>query len=123
VPTLPAPIIVVHQQTKVLDMILSALRSAGYEAAGFNDPVTALDAIETDSRVKVLVTRIDLGTGKLNGIALARMLHHNARRDIKVIFVGRDANRQFVDSDAGEFLPHPIDPSVLLDAVRRKLAE
>lgn len=120
---MPAPIIVVHQQTKVLDMILSALRSAGYEAAGFNDPVTALDAIETDSRVKVLVTRIDLGTGKLNGIALARMLHHNARRDIKVIFVGRDANRQFVDSDAGEFLPHPIDPSVLLDAVRRKLAE
>lgn len=118
-----APILVVHQETEVLDMILSALRSAGYEAAGFNDSVTALDAVETDSRVKVLVTRIDFGERKLNGIALVRMLRHKFRRDIKVIFVGREANRQFVDSGAGEFLPHPIDPSLLLDAVRRKLAK
>lgn len=37
-------------------------------------PIAALDAIEATSRVRVVVTRVDFGEGKLNGAALARML-------------------------------------------------
>jgi hypothetical protein len=60
---------------------VSTLRAAGFDVAGFGDPMIALDAVESDTRIKVLATRINFGEGRLNGVALARMLRHNIRRD------------------------------------------
>jgi DNA-binding NtrC family response regulator len=117
---MPAPVVVVHQQHDTRQMLVSAVRAAGYEAAGFADPLKALDAIETGSRVRVLVTRLDFGPGKLNGIALARMLRHKGL-GVQVVFVGRAENARFLDSTEA-FVPHPIDPKAVADAVRRALA-
>lgn len=79
----------------------------------------ALLAIEADAGVRVLVTRGDFGAGKLNGAALALMLKHK-RRGIKAVFVARSENRAYVDG-AGEFLPKPLDPPLLVDTVARLL--
>lgn len=65
----------------------TALGKAGYEAAAFADPMIALDALESAERVELLITRLDFGDGKPNGIALARMTRHK-RPKIAVIFVG-----------------------------------
>jgi hypothetical protein len=48
--------------------------------------MAALDAIEVGSRLRVLVTRVDFGPGKPNGIALARMVRVK-RPGTKVVFV------------------------------------
>jgi DNA-binding NtrC family response regulator len=117
-----ATVLVVHSETDARELMLSALRSAGFDVAGFGNPMMALDAVESDSRIRVLVTRINFGEGRLNGVALARMLRHNIRRDIKVVFVGRPENRRYVDDGEGEFIPHPINPKALVDAVGRALA-
>ena len=118
---MPAAVLVVHQETNVRERILTALRAAGHSAAGFDDPLMALDAIESDSRVRVLVTRVDFGEGRLNGIALARMLHHK-RLGVKVVFVGRpEYAQQLGESDP--FFPHPVDTEALAVLVGYLLAE
>ncbi|MGC1411887.1 MAG: hypothetical protein WA864_23410 [Acetobacteraceae bacterium] len=56
------------------ELAVSALREAGLEALGFEEPMAALEAIEVSSRVRVLVRRVLFGPGKPNAVALARML-------------------------------------------------
>ena len=85
---MPASVIVVHQETDAREQILAALQSAAHPAVGFSDPMAALDHIEEDTRIRVLVTRVDFGQGILNGVALARMARYK-RRDVKAVFVGR----------------------------------
>lgn len=120
---MPATVLAVHSEAEALNMMVSAMRTAGYDVAGFSDPLAALDAIEADSCIRVLVTRIDFGSGKLNGVALVRMLRHNLLRDIRVIFVGRSENGRYLDDGVGEFVPHPVDPTALINAVGRMLLE
>ena len=45
---MPAPIIVDHDDWETRERKLSAVRSAGFIALGFDDPIRALDAIEAD---------------------------------------------------------------------------
>ena len=51
---MPAPIIVDHDDWETRERKLSAVRSAGFIALGFDDPIRALDAIEAIC-VRVLV--------------------------------------------------------------------
>ena len=116
---MPAPVVVVHQQLETQRLLISRVRAAGYEVAGFADPIKALDAIETGSRARVLVTRLDFGPGKLNGIALARMIRHKGL-GLEVVFVGRADKARYLDSTEA-FVPHPVDLDAVADAVRRVL--
>jgi DNA-binding NtrC family response regulator len=102
---MPAPIIVVHDEPGTRELAVNALCAAGLQTVGFNDPLNALEAVEADTRVRVLVTRVDFGPGKLNGAALARMLRYK-RPHIKTVFVARPENRVHAESE-GEFLPIP----------------
>jgi DNA-binding NtrC family response regulator len=70
---MPAPVIVAHDDKATRELAVAALIAAGLTAVGFHDLMAALDAVEDESRVRVLVARIDFGAGKLNGVALARM--------------------------------------------------
>lgn len=118
---MPAPVLVIHQEASFREMVLVSLQTAGYPAVGFDDPLRALDAIEADSRVRVLVTQVDFGEGQLNGAALVRMLRHNAQRDIQTVFVGQPSDKPNV-SALGEFVQHSIDPHAVVTAVGRLLA-
>ncbi len=116
---MPAPVVVVHQQLETRNMLMSIVRAAGFEVAGFADPIKALDAIENGSRARVLVTRLDFGPGKLNGIALARMLRHKGL-GVQIVFVGRADKARYLDRTEA-FVPHPVDPEAVADAVRHAL--
>jgi DNA-binding NtrC family response regulator len=117
---MPAPVVVVHQQLETQRMLISTVRDAGYEVAGFADPLKALDAIENGSRARVLITRLDFGPGKLNGIALARMIRHKGL-GVQMVFVGQADKARYLDRTEA-FVPHPVDLDAVADAVRRALA-
>ena len=53
-----AAVIVVHSERNARELVELSLRGAFLEVAGFDDPMTALDAIEASSRVRVLITRV-----------------------------------------------------------------
>jgi DNA-binding NtrC family response regulator len=117
---MPAPVLVAHDDKATRDLAVAALGAAGIETVGFDDPMAALDAIETNSRVRVLVTRVDFGSGKLNGVALARMLRVK-RPDAKVLFVALPSNAHHTEGE-GEFLPMPlVQPHLLVEMVSRLL--
>jgi DNA-binding NtrC family response regulator len=116
---MPALVLVAHDDTATRELAVAALNAAGVTAVGFHDPMAALDAIEGDSLVRVLVTRVDFGAGKLNGVALARMVRVK-RPSLKVLFLALQENRKHAEA-MGEFLPMPIDPYLLVDAVGRLL--
>ena len=116
---MPAPIIVVHEEPVTRELAVNALCVSGLQAVGFDDPMKALAAIEADNRVRVVVTRIDFGPGKLNGAALARMLKHK-KKDVRTVFVARPENRGHAESE-GEFLPMPLDDFILVETVARLL--
>jgi hypothetical protein len=60
---MPAPVLVVHDEADTCDLAVAALIAASLMAVGFHEPTAALAAIETDTRVRVLVTRVDFGAG------------------------------------------------------------
>ena len=72
-------------------MAVATLSAAGIDTVGFEDPIAAWEAIEITSLVRVLVTRVDFGSGKLNGVALARMVRMK-RPGAKVVFVALPSN-------------------------------
>ena len=117
---MPAPVLVVHDEMDTRDLALAALRASGLEAIGFNDPMAALAAIEIDSRVRVLVTRINFGERKLNGVALARMLSFRRRR-MKTVFIALPEYESFAEG-VGEFLAMPLNHYHLIDVVGRLLS-
>jgi DNA-binding NtrC family response regulator len=118
---MPTPVIVVHDDDATRELAAHALRAAGYEVAAFDSPMQVLDAMNTHTRIRVLITRVDFGSGKLNGAALARMVRHK-QPAAKVVFVSRDQNRRYT-TELGEFLPVPLDPKALVDVVGRLLVE
>lgn len=118
---MPAPIIVVHDNSHTRGVATNALRDAGYEVTAFDNPMAVLDALDSPTRLRLLVTRMDFGAGKLNGAALARMVRYR-QPAAQVVFVARDENRDYT-TDLGEFLPVPLDPKALVDVVGRLMVE
>jgi DNA-binding NtrC family response regulator len=112
---MPAPVLVVHNEFDTRELALTALRGAGREAAGFADPMIALDAIETASSVCLLVTGVDFGQGKINGVALARMMKVK-RLGLQAVFVASLEDHPHTEG-VGDFLPTPLDPQALVDVV------
>jgi DNA-binding NtrC family response regulator len=116
---MPAPVLIAHRESNAREMLVSAIRAKGHEAVGFDDPLTALGALEADSRVRVLVTCVDFEPGKLNGIALANMLRAK-RHAVKVVFIGQPEHKRYT-SGAGEFMRHPVEPRAVAQIVDRLL--
>ena len=119
VPGMPAPVIVAHDDKATRELAVAALIAAGLTAVGFHDLMAALNAVEDDSRVRVLVARIDFGAGKLNGVTLARMLKLK-RPDVKILF-SRSPRIASTPRGGGSFLPMPLVPYLLVDTVGRML--
>ena len=117
---MPAPVVVVHDEDETRVAILRALHEVGYDVAAFSDPMAALDAVEHDSLVRVLVTRMSFGAGKLNGLALYRMLEHKRAGKLRAVFIGRAAYQEDAEQD-GVFLLRPADPDAVVAAVRRQM--
>ena len=98
-----------------------ALRDAGHEVATFDDPMTALNALEGDITVDVLVTRVNFPEGKPNGVSLALM----TRMKCLCVFVSKSENERWTEG-IGRLVPHPVDLAELVrtvDAVRTESSE
>ena len=124
---MPATIVIVHDDGKVRGAALLAVRAAGHDVAAYADPLTALNAIEKDSRVRVLVTRIDFGPRALNGIALSQMLRmkqitQDGTSHLRPIFLDRPENGHHA-TGVGGFVPTPLGIEALVAAIGNALAD
>ena len=117
---MPAPVVVVHDEVEACEAILRTLSEAGLDAVGFTNPMSVLDAVEPDSRLRVLVTRMSFGPDRLNGLALFRMLSLKRTGNLRAVFIGRPEYREDAQDD-GVFLLGPPDPQAVAQAVWAQL--
>jgi hypothetical protein len=62
-------VVVVHDDTELVDELGALLRMHGHEVAAFPDPVAAWDALEAAEKTEVLVTWVEFPPGKPHGRA------------------------------------------------------
>ena len=74
---------------------------------------------EDDTRIRVLINRVAFGPGKLNGVALARMVRVK-RPGTKVVFVARTEHP--IRRGLGVFLPQPLYADLLVATATRLFA-
>ena len=112
-------ILVVHNDAAVCGQFQAALTGAGFDVQTVLDPMAALERLDV-WRPDAIVTRIQFGDGKLNGLALGRMVR-TRRPAIPVVFVCyRDWHE--LPEGVGQVLKMPLAPADLVDAVRSAVA-
>ena len=118
---MPARIVVVHDEPKFRDSVVTALQAAGYDTKAFAGSMEALDALETAQRIELLITRVTFPEGTPNGVALARMARVK-KRGVRVLFAARDENREHTEG-VGEFVAVPVTGPEIVARVKRMLAQ
>jgi hypothetical protein len=103
---MPARIAIVLDRPDLADEVVGRLTVTGFDAAVFSDPMVALNALEGTVRIEVLVTGLDHGPNKPNGISLALMAR-SKRPGIRVLFVGDGALAHYA-AGLGEFMAEPV---------------
>ena len=83
--TMPAHIVVVHDEQEFIDHAVAALRFAGHDVVGFRNSIAALNALDSPEHVELLITRIRFPAGQPHGLSLALVLKRK-RRDLKILF-------------------------------------
>lgn len=84
---MPAPIVVVLDDTALADQAAEALNALGYEATAIHDAMAALQALEKAERVDCLVTSADFRAPRRpNGLSLMRMTRLR-KPALKTLFV------------------------------------
>ena len=112
---------IVHDEPDFVDEVASILKSGEDDVATYANPAAALDALESAERIELLVSCVDFGPGKLNGVALARMAR--ARRpEIDVLLIGPLELAQDAGG-LGHFLREPVSPWELMTTIERLLLE
>jgi len=118
--SVPARIVVVHDDPEFAEQVVSALAGLGHDAVAFTDPMKALEALDDPKKIELLITRVRFQPGKPNGVSLARMARQKRPR-IKVLFTALPEFAELVDG-VGEFMPLPVELPELMAAVERLLA-
>lgn len=113
-------ILVVEDDEGYGQAVVQVLQKAGYAAQLMSHFQTALEALEGDAPIDLLLTDIVMPS-RVNGVALSRMARMR-RRDIKVLYLtGYDIPG--IDREAlGPVLRKPISAEDLIAEVERVLA-
>jgi DNA-binding NtrC family response regulator len=99
-------ILLVHKDREFAAQVRAALLGAGQEVVQVFDPFRALDDMEREPWLDLLITGVRHGDGKPNGIALARMARYKCP-SIAVILVGASEFSDFAEG-LGVFLSTPV---------------
>jgi DNA-binding NtrC family response regulator len=109
---MPARVVVVLDEPGFADQVVAVLNARGADAVAIHDPITALSVFEGAARIELLITCMEFGKGKLNGLALARMVRMR-RPDTKVLFLGGPELARYT-AGLGEFIETPVTAEAII---------
>ena len=117
-----ASILVVEDQDEIRELLAVSLEEFGHEVRTARAAEEAIEILEGNARIEVLVTDITL-PGGMTGVDLV----HKARElmpDLKILTISGNANEESIRAsyrDSCAFLPKPFRPSDLNKAVEELL--
>jgi CheY-like chemotaxis protein len=116
-----AHILVVEDDAAYRGALGQILQREGFDVSVTADFRGALDILETDRPVQLMLVDIVM-PDRVNGIALSRMARLR-RKEIKIIYM-TGYNIPGIDREAlGPILRKPVDETVLVQEITRLLAE
>ncbi len=116
----PRHILLVDDDKTFSEAVARLLRRAGYKVTVATDFQVALEVLEAEGQVDLLMSDIVMPSS-VNGIALSRMARLR-RRDLKVLYL-TGYNIPGIENEAlGPILRKPIDDALLVSEIERLLA-
>ena len=114
-------ILLVEDDEVCRESTTGVLRSAGYQVQVAPDHRLALEILEGDERIDLLVTDVVMPPDRVNGLALSRMARMR-RLDLRVIYVSGYDIPGFEDQALGTLLRKPVSDDLLLAEIARTLS-
>jgi CheY-like chemotaxis protein len=113
-------ILLVEDDVTFGEAVVQVLRRAGYDVTLATDFRLALEVLQAERRVDMMISDIVM-PNSVNGIALSRMARLR-RRELKVLYL-TGYNIPGIENEAlGPILRKPVDEAELLSEVERVLA-
>jgi DNA-binding NtrC family response regulator len=103
---MPARIVVVLDEPAAASQAAALFQAQGYDAISLPESLTALEALSGATHVELLVTSLNHGPGKPNGISLVLMTRQR-RPGLKALFVGDESMERHTNG-LGAFLAAPV---------------
>lgn len=119
--SLPAYVVLVHDDPEFSQKAATALRQAGYLVRDFSNALDAYEAMRESILPDLLITSVSFGQGQLHGVALARMARFRSSK-LRVLFIARSDFRDEAER-LGAFITMPVEVSVLLERVEHVLRQ
>jgi CheY-like chemotaxis protein len=113
-------ILLVEDDEVFRDATAAVLRSAGYGVQTAPDYRLALEILEGDERIDLLLTDVVM-PDRVNGLALSRMARMR-RLDLRVIYMSGYDIPGFEDEALGTLLRKPISDELLLAEIAQTLS-
>jgi len=118
-----ARILVVDDDTHVVDYLVEMLEDAGFEPCGIDDPQAALERLAGEP-YDLVIADVEMPT--MRGLELMRKIHATSPRMLVILitaFGTIDLAVECLRSGAADFVTKPFDFSVLQLAIERTLDE
>jgi DNA-binding NtrC family response regulator len=114
-----ATVLLVDDEEPVLRLVSAALRNDGYNVITACDAATALHLSRGQLTLNILITDLDMGKGRMNGIELAgRVKDEHPDVDILVISGAADV-RELVREHNLPFLAKPFTAASLIYSLKQ----
>jgi len=118
----PATVVLLVEDEPLVRMLgTDVLEDAGYRVVEAIDAAQALVQLDAHPEVAVLFTDVQM-PGELDGVQLARIVHHR-RPDVRLVVASGRTRLSAGDlPDHGRFVPKPYRPDELIEVMRDVLS-
>src|ERR1044071_3627480 len=106
-------ILLVDDEVLILSCVSAALRNAGYNVLTALDPAEALHIGRGPRKLHALVTDVDMGKGRMNGVDLATLLQTEHPGLAVIVISGSAAGQDLAQERGFHFLAKPFTGAAL----------
>jgi DNA-binding NtrC family response regulator len=112
-------VLLVDDEEPIVRLVSAALRHDGYDVITAGDAATALHLSRGQLTLNLLITDLDMGRGRMNGIELAGRVKYE-HLDVDILFISGAADAQeLVQEHSLPFLAKPFTTAILIYSLKQ----
>jgi DNA-binding NtrC family response regulator len=114
---------IIDDEKDIVELFSEALKAAGFNVRGFDDPVTALEHLYANHS-EYLTVLTDVRMPGIDGLHLAKLIHQ-MDSEVRVIFMSAFEiyDDRIKETQIDEFIKKPIHIAELVNVIRNNLIQ